>query len=253
MRQEVAGLALTPEQAAVADQGTKAMMPLAGGRPLLDYILSSLADAGITEVVIVVGPEHELVRARYQQQLTLTRLTMTLAVQTEAKGTADAVLAAESVVGAEPFLVVNADNLYPVGALRLLRELDGPGLVGYDRDGLIRESNIEEARIARFAVMWTDGGHLSRIIEKPDASVVAQSTVVSMNSWRFSPTIFEACRRIGPSARGEYELQDAVTYALEHLGERFTVIPWTGGVLDLSSRADIATVAARLEGVEVLL
>jgi glucose-1-phosphate thymidylyltransferase len=253
MRQLAPEASLTPEQAAVADQGVKTMIPVTRERPLLDFILASLADAGIAKVVIVIGPEHEPLRSRYQH-LPLHRITVSFAVQAEARGTADAVLAVEALVGADSFLVVNSDNLYPVAALRMLCGLNGPGLIGYDRECLVRESNIPADRIARFAVIWADrDGYLTRIVEKPDPQVLVQSTMVSMNSWRFSSRIFEACRGIAPSPRGEFELQDAVTYAIDQLGERFTVIPARGGVLDLSSRADIAAVAARLEHLEISL
>jgi glucose-1-phosphate thymidylyltransferase len=74
-----------------------------------------------------------------------------------------------------------------------------------------------------------------------------------MNSWRFSPRIFEACAAISRSARGELELQDAAQYAIDRLGETFQVVPWRGGVLDLSGRGDIAAVTERLRDVEVVL
>ena len=65
--------------------------------------------------------------------------------------------------------------------------------------------------------------------------------------------IFQACRRVRPSVRGELELQDAVRIAKHELGERFRVIRQEGGVLDLSSRRDIPAVQAALEGTEVRL
>jgi glucose-1-phosphate thymidylyltransferase len=74
-----------------------------------------------------------------------------------------------------------------------------------------------------------------------------------MNSWGFGPEIFPACRAVTPSARGELELQDAVTHAMRALGQVFRVIPWAAGVLDLSGRKDVAEVARRLEGIEVRL
>jgi len=42
-----------------------------------------------------------------------------------------------------------------------------------------------------------------------------------------------------------------VRLALERLGERFRVLEFHEGVLDLSSRADIPAVTERLQGVEV--
>jgi glucose-1-phosphate thymidylyltransferase len=74
-----------------------------------------------------------------------------------------------------------------------------------------------------------------------------------MNCWRFRPSIFEACRKVRPSPRGELELPDAVQYAIDVLGERFAVVKVRAPVLDLTSRGDVAAVAAKLAGVEVNL
>lgn len=71
-----------------------------------------------------------------------------------------------------------------------------------------------------------------------------------MNSWSLPPEIYDACRNIGPSMRGELELPDAVMYARDELDVPFRVLTFHDGVLDLSSRGDIALVAERLSGVE---
>jgi glucose-1-phosphate thymidylyltransferase len=55
------------------------------------------------------------------------------------------------------------------------------------------------------------------------------------------------------SARGERELTDAVRLARHETGTRFRVVRMRAGVLDLSSRGDIASVASRLANVEVSL
>ena len=97
---------------------------------------------------------------------------------------------------------------------------------------------------------------LRRIIEKPDGCTLAQirrPLYVSMNVWRFGPTIFQACRSIQPSVRGEYELVSAVQYAIDVLGEVFHVELIHGPVLDLTTRGDVAAVAAKLAGMEVRL
>ena len=72
-----------------------------------------------------------------------------------------------------------------------------------------------------------------------------------MNCWRFGPSILTACRKIARSTRGEYEIPDAVTYAIEKLGERFRVFSSSDAVLDLSSREDIATLWPHLEQLPV--
>ena len=67
-----------------------------------------------------------------------------------------------------------------------------------------------------------------------------------MNCWRFGPSIFDACRSIQPSARGEFELPNAVRFSIRVLDERFRAIRVEAGVLDLSRREDIAGVEQRL-------
>ena len=104
----------------------------------------------------------------------------------------------------------------------------------------------------RSALLDANGGWLRSIREKPatdDPLAKRAERWVSMNVWSFTPVIFEACDRVRPSARGELEIQDAVTIAMTELGERFRVLPMRAGVLDLSSRADVALVASRLAGV----
>ena len=245
-----AGSGLTSQQATAAASGYKALMPI-GEHRLIDYSLSALVDAGIERAVLVVGPEHEDFR-RHIDSLELTRLTIDLAVQVNPLGTADAVLSAEAAVDGEPFLMVNGDNYYPRRVLRDLARHRGNALAGFDRAALVAESNIPAERIAAFALVRARDGALEEIVEKPPTEVVQAAgphAPVSMNAFRFTPEIFAACRRITPSPRGELEIVDAV----RALPGPVSVLPATGGVLDLSRREDIAEVEARLSGTEVSL
>lgn len=255
MRRADAGAALDAEQAAVADTGLKAMIPV--GRPFLDFVLSGLADAGFTDVCLVIGPEHDVVRSRYTEVLPPRRVKVHFAIQEEPRGTADALLAASAFIDEQPFVVLNSDNYYPVATLRTLREHGAPALPGFDREGLVRGGNIDPARIAAFALLVVRAdGTLARVVEKPDPATMealGPDTPVSMNCWAFPPRILEACRSIEPSQRGELEIPHAAQYAIDNLGMRFHVVPTHEGVLDLSSRGDIEAVKARLASVEVRL
>jgi dTDP-glucose pyrophosphorylase len=248
-------ISLDPSQDSMADAGLKAMIPV--GRPFLDYALSGLADAGITEVCLVIGPEHGLVREYYQQRCIPRRLKVSFAIQEHPRGTADALAAAEKFSAGAHFLMLNSDNYYPVEVCRQLRGIGLPAIAAFESRSLALQSNISPDRIRQFAVMtFCPDGTLDRILEKPEASVLASlgsELFVSMNCWCFGPTIFRACAAIRPSPRGELELTDAVQFAIDRLGERFQVLRCHSGVLDLSSRSDIAAVAERLQGMEVHL
>lgn len=249
MRAALAGSYLTTEQEEIAARGIKAMMPI--GRPFLDYSISALADAGCAEICLIIGPEHDLIRD-YYESLKPKRVHISFAVQPQPLGTADALRAGQKFTGSDNFLVLNSDNYYPADALRKLRRLGGSGVIGFERSGLLESEAIDEVRLRGYAVLRTDAtDHLRRIEEKP--SWVEADALISMNSWSFTPTIYRACEAIGPSSRGEYEIPSAVQYAIDNLNEQFQVIPFRGEVLDLSSRADIATVARHLEGRSVQL
>jgi glucose-1-phosphate thymidylyltransferase len=253
MRQAEPGATLAADQAAAAEAGLKTMMPVGSARPFLDYVIGSLADAGCRRVGLVIGPEHRDVRRRYEIEARPRRVAIDFLEQPRAIGTANAVLCCEAWAAGAPFLVVNADNLYPVGVLRRLASLDGPGLPVFSRDELVRSSNIPPDRVASFALVDVDEtGRLRRIVEKPGADAVAaagQAALVSMNCWRFDARIFAACRDVPRSARGEFELPQAVALAIER-GVVFEAFLARGPVLDLSRRSDVAAVSRRLAGVD---
>lgn len=241
--------ALNETQRAAAAVGSKAMMPVGGAaRPFLDHVIGSLADAGCTNVCLVVAPDHAAIRAHYEPQA-LSRVRVQYAVQDEARGTADAVLAARAFAADDPFLVLNADNLYPAAVLRALVDLDGPGLPAFERAALVEESGFPADRVAQFALIQADAhGWLTSIREKPDAGdldAMGPRALISMNVWRFDASIFGACRDVPRSARGEYELPEAVGLAVRS-GVRFRVIPARGAVLDLSRRGDVEFVSRQL-------
>jgi glucose-1-phosphate thymidylyltransferase len=254
MRREDEKAGLDPAQASVASTGVKAMIPI--GRPFLDYVLSGLADAGYEEACLVIGPEHGAVRDYYTSESPPRRVRVGFAIQDRPLGTADALLAAEGFANGEDFLVINSDNYYPVGALSDLRRLSEPGAALFEREALLAQSNIEPDRIRSFAVCAVSpDGYLAAILEKPDAAALEAAgpePLISMNCWRFSPAIFESCRATPLSPRGEKELPRAVAEAVAAGRIRIRVIRCREGVLDLSRRADIASVAERLRGVEAV-
>lgn len=253
MRQADPGASLSREQQQAADAGHKAMMPV-NGRPFIEYVLSSLADAGLPRIALVVPPDHDLLRG-YLRASPPSRARVDLVVQPEPVGTANAVVTAAPWTQGEPFLVLNGDNLYPVAALRALAEWHEPAFPAFDADDLVRTSNIPADRIRAFAVTTIDAeGYLAAIVEKPGdlrpegpgyRKGPGERQAVSMNCWRFDSRIFDACRDVPKSARGEFELPEAVGVAIAR-GMRIKAIPARGPVLDLSRRADATDVARRL-------
>ena len=254
MRADTGAAELDAHQASVAETGVKAMIPM--GRPFLDYVLSSLADAGFRKICLVIGPEHSQIRDHYERTATLSRLTVEFAEQLKPLGTADAVLAAESFAGGDTFVVLNSDNYYGAAVLAELSRLSEPAVIGFARSGLIELGNVLPDRVTRFGALdISPDGFLRRILAKPDESMIASGAEIygSMNCWLFDKEIFRACREVALSPRGELELPRAVQLAIDTHGLRMKVIRVRAPVLDLSNRDDIAGVQERLRDVAVRL
>jgi len=239
-------------QAAAADSGIKGMIPI--GRPFMDYLISALADAGFTEVCLVIGPEHGVVRNYYEREVTPTRVRIAFALQPAPKGTADAVLAAEGFAKGDTFVVINSDNYYPPQALAELQRRDTPALIAFEREALVSMGNVAADRVRRFGALdIDDDGTLRRIVATPTSTSDVAPRYASLNCWLFTSEIFRACRAVMPSARGELELPQAVELAIANEWMHFEAVRMRAGVLDMSSRGDVASVAERLIGTPVVL
>lgn len=252
MRRPDGNDALTPAQEEAAGAGLKGMIPFA--RPFLDYVLSALADAGISRATLVVGPEHDAVRNYFAGTRAGRRVAVDFAEQSEARGTAHAVLSARLAVSDASFLVLNADNYYFPAEVGALAMVGGNGLVAYESTELAARSGIERARVLQFALLdIAPDDTLRSIVEKPtpnDPLALRGEQWVSMNIWSFTPDIFEACERVTPTARGELELASAVMYAIDEMDETFSVIRTRAGVFDLSSRTDVERVRGQLAAID---
>ena len=254
MRKESETANVSKEQAAAAASGVKAMIPIK--RPFLDYVMHNLAEAGFTDVCLVIGEEHTAIRDYYNNKAGLSRIQVHYAIQNEPKGTADAVAAAEEFAAGDSFIVMNSDNYYPLDAFKALNSGNSPALAAFDRTAMVEESNVAEERLQGYAIVETSGETMKSILEKPSQDVIdsfGPHALLSMNCWRFTASIFDACKNIEPSPRGEYEITDAVNYDIQNIGQTYTVYPCVQPVLDLSCQNDIESVTQRLIDMEISL
>lgn len=254
MQRQVDGLDLNEKTRKLADEGIKGMIPFRE-RPFLDYSVQNIIHAGFTELCLVIGPGNNRIRDYYSRMADrLHALDVSFAEQEKPLGTADAVLAARKFVGCDSFVVVNGDNLYYENTLKMLRDQE-PSIcysVGFDKEGLMHKSNIEEQRIKGFAVMQVDSfWNLVRIVEKPSDPRkyrIDDKILVSMNLFKFTPHIFQACERIERHpVRKEYEITSAVQFLVDNRIVPVKVLYSNEGVLDLTYRTDIPLVREALK------
>lgn len=222
----------------------KVAVPL-NGKPLLNHVIDHLKEAGINDIVIVVGYKKEEVQA-----LCAGIPGIRFAEQKEQLGTAHAVLSAEEFVKSHkgPILVACGDVPMITGdtfgslvsthvqngfsATLLSAKVDVP--TGYGR--IVRNSS----------------GEVTAIVEEKDADA-EQKKINEINTGTYvfsSEILFESLRKIGNSnAQGEYYLPDLVElYKKEGKKLGAVILKNSGESQGVNSPADLENLAAVLNG-----
>jgi bifunctional UDP-N-acetylglucosamine pyrophosphorylase/glucosamine-1-phosphate N-acetyltransferase len=174
------------------------MLPVAD-RPLVAHTAGAAIDAGASRLVVVVGYEATAVREYFGDEY--AGVPVTYAEQSEQRGTADAVRAAQPFLDDGPFAVLNGDALYDQHSLETLYD-DGPAVGSY------RVSNP-----SAYGVLETtsrDGRLLATgVVEKPDEP---PSDLINAGAYVF-PAAAQDWLDVPESERGEYELTDVLERA----------------------------------------
>lgn len=254
MQEENNWIHLDSKTQELVNKGIKGLISLDKEKTILDYSIERLINTGYSKICIVIGQEHSEFRKHYSEKKFEAEISF--AIQEKPLGTADAVYSARNFVGKDSFIILNADNLHPENALKILQEQNGTNWfgIGYTKEGLIRESNLSEERICKQSVIVEDeNGFLKRIIEKPkhpENYEVNGNLIIGMNAFRFTPEIFLACENIKPSIRGEYEITSAVQYGVDKLGMKMKIFHLNRGVFDLTSKKDILFLRTALKSLD---
>lgn len=175
-------------------------------RPMIYYPIECLVNAGIRDIIIVTGGEHAgdfLKLLRNGKHLGVRDLHYTY--QEGEGGIADALKLAEDFADGEKICVVLGDNIIeknirravadffaqPTGAKVLLKEVPDP---------------------ERFGVARLEGGRIAEIIEKPRNP---PSNLAVIGIYMYDADVFEVCKTLKPSGRGELEITDVNNYYLQ--------------------------------------
>lgn len=183
------------------------------GKPIIYYAVENLFEAGITEVGVVVSPDtQEDIRQALKD---FPGVQITYIVQEQALGIAHAVGTAKEWLGSSPFVLYLGDNLFQQGVKPFV-EAYKPGI-----GAVIALVRVPDPR--QFGVAVLDQGRIVKLLEKPKDP---PSDLAVAGVYVFSPTIMEIIANLKPSARGEYEITDAIQALMDQghtvLGQEIT-------------------------------
>lgn len=179
----------------LTERRPKPMLPV-GNRPVLEHVLEAVIEAGIREVVLVVGYERDRIQT-YFGDGDQWDVDIEYAVQDTQLGTGHAVLQAEEYVS-DSFVVLNGDRVIDDALVSAvvdrLRGGDSP---------VLSTTRVDDAR--NYGVVELDGDKVHAIYEKPGVNE-SRSDVINAGVYGFEPTVFEEIRATETSSSGELEL-----------------------------------------------
>jgi dTDP-glucose pyrophosphorylase len=180
----------------------KHLIPL-DGKPVMEHVVLGLREAGIFDIVMVIGHLGHMIREHFQDGSKLG-VSIRYAIQDRPTGTGSAVHAARELAFDAPFLMAFGDLITVPETYRNLVDC-------YESspcDALLLLNWVEDPHRGA-AVYFDDAGSITHIVEKPPIGT-------STTHWNhagmyvFSQAIFNYTADLTPSFRGEYELVDAV-------------------------------------------
>jgi len=205
------------------------------GKEILTYCFETFIEVGISEVVVVVGYKKEQIKNRYGDRF--RELSIQYAYQAEQKGLAHAVLTAKDYIESD-FVVLNGDNIY---SGNLTTAVEHHTKTEVDITFLIDEVSLETAKQGAVCKLDADG-NITGLVEKPNTP---PSKYAPTAFYILPPEIFDACRLVKPSGRGEYELPDAIDLLIR-AGYDVETVPFEGWKVNINTEDDIQQAEQKL-------
>jgi UDP-N-acetylglucosamine diphosphorylase / glucose-1-phosphate thymidylyltransferase / UDP-N-acetylgalactosamine diphosphorylase / glucosamine-1-phosphate N-acetyltransferase / galactosamine-1-phosphate N-acetyltransferase len=170
------------------------------GKPILQYILEGLTSSGIGQALIVVGYRKEAIQDYFGDGRRFG-LQLEYVEQVTQDGTGRVVALAKPYCQDQPFLLLYGDILVQAEVYKKLRDL-GP------EEMLIAVKYLQDVSKGG-AVYLDENFRLLDLREKHDAAGT-ETHWYNAGLYAFRSSIFPFIEKLEKSARGEYELTDAI-------------------------------------------
>ena len=211
-------------------------------KPLIYYPIATLMEAGIKEILVIIPPGEE--KAFYYLLGNGEKLGIRIeyAVQTVARGIADAMIIGKEFIADDGVCLILGDNIFHCPSLgdkmkEAMEEESGATVFGY---------YVDDPR--PFGVVeFDENGQVISIEEKPKQP---KSNYIVPGLYIYDNQVVEIASNLKPSARGEYEITDV---NLEYLKrEQLRVIPFGRGLtwMDAGTADSVLDAAETIKAIQ---
>ena len=178
-----------------------------GGKPILQYNIESLRDAGINDITLVVGYHEEVIRNHFKDG-TDFGVKIKYVTQEQRLGTAHAIGSTRENVSGK-FIILNGDIIVdPILITHLMDSYNSK-----KARSMLVLTEVDDP--SSFGVVELEGERIIRIVEKPPKEE-APSNLINAGIYLFDDEIFDAIDLTHKSLRGEYEITDSIQIQMDN-------------------------------------
>src|SRR6056297_650149 len=204
----------------------KPMLP-AGNRPILEHVFDALVEAGVEELVAVVGYKRDRVQNHFGP--TYRDVPVTYVTQSKQLGSGHALLQASEAVD-DSVLVLNGDRLIDAGTVSAVADT-------FAETGDPSLAVVERQETSRYGAVEVHGDEIANLVEKPRDG---DYRLINGGVYAFSADIFTAIEET-PRQEGELALTDTLERIIER--DRVRGVEVDGMWVDATYPWDLLTVA----------
>ena len=184
--------------------GPKQLLPIAN-KPMSQYCLESLVDAGVSEIAIIIGGIGSNKVQEYYGNGEKFGAKITYVNQDYPRGIAHAINLCKEFIGNDKFVVFLGDNI-------IKKSISDYVLKFKQSDASASILLCEVSNPTQFGIADVKDGIIKKIMEKPKDP---PTNLAVIGIYLLTPTIFDIIDRLKPSWRNEYEITDALQMLLE--------------------------------------
>lgn len=201
---------------------TKAMAPVAG-KPIVARVFDLFVHNGIHDILLLISPDDPEIQPYFEEYLqqvwtgaqSTDEITVKFVIQRERLGMAHALTLLAPYLHGD-FLMSACDNLVPTEHIAAL--IDTQKTKQAHAVLSLMEIDIARSATTGIVAFQPETHWIERIVEKPQPAE-APSNISSLPLYCFSHKLLDYLPLVKPSARGEYELQDAIQLLIEDAGK----------------------------------
>ena len=183
--------------------GPKQLLPIAN-KPMSEYCLESLRDAGITDIAVIIGGIGSNKVEEYYGDGKDFGVQLSYIYQDSPKGIAHAVRLCKEFVGKEKFVVFLGDNIIQKSIQEYVNDFK-------NSDDAASILLCEVDNPSQFGIAEIENEKIVKLVEKPKNP---KTNLAVTGIYFLTPIIFDLIDNLKPSWRNELEIVDALQMLL---------------------------------------